>query len=165
MALLAVAPGLGLVLKQFGAEKRLTKKTYIPTVLNRLKKKGYIEFEGAGASRRVRITLRGRVYFEEKRIALLHRPKTRPWDGYWRIIVFDIPERLKNVRDQLRRELSEVGFKKLQASVWVSPDECEEYIKLLKADRRIGKFLIYLKTKDIEYGTSLARLFTIKKQP
>jgi DNA-binding transcriptional regulator PaaX len=164
MALLAVAPGLGLILKRFGVEKRLKGRTYISNVLYRLERKGFIEFEGTGQGRRVRVTTRGREYLEAKRLTLFHRPKTRPWDGYWRIIVFDIPEKLKKVRDLLRKELAEVGFKKLQASVWVSPDECEEYIKLLKADRRIGKFLIYLKTKDIEYGTALAKLFKIEKR-
>jgi DNA-binding transcriptional regulator PaaX len=163
VALLAVAPGLGLVLKQFGIDKKIKSRTYIPNVLSRLRARGFIVFEGGGRHRRVRITASGRTYLVAKRSALFHRPKSRSWDGYWRMVIFDIPERIKTVRDLLRRELAEVGFKKLQASVWVSPDECEEYIKLLKADWRIGKYLIYLKTKDIEYATALARLFKIEK--
>ena len=161
--LLAIAPGLGIILKQLGVAERLKGRTYVPTILSRLKKKGYITFEGSGEHRRVRITDAGRRYFEAKRVALLYRPQKRRWDGYWRVVVFDIPEKLRKVRTLLRDELREVGFKMLQGSVWISPDECEEYIKLLKADRRIGKYLIYFKTKDIEYGASLARIFEISE--
>ena len=162
--LLAVAPGLGVILKQLGIVERLQGRTYVPTILSRLKKKGYITLEGSGEQRQVRITEKGRHYLEAKRVALLYRPQKRRWDGYWRIVVFDIPEKSRRARTLLRDELREVGFKKLQASVWISPDECEEYIKLLKADRRIGKYLIYLKTRDIEYGTSLVRMFDISER-
>lgn len=161
LPLLAVAPGLGLVLKRIGFEKRLQNKDYVPSILTRLIQKGYVRLEGSGEHRRVRITERGKEYFHSRRDTLLHRPQKRRWDGYWRIVMFDIPQTQRRERDLLRRELKEVGFKKLQGSVWVSPDECEEYIKLLKADTRIGKRLIYLKTKEIEYGASLRKLFEI----
>lgn len=159
--LVAVAPGLGLVLKRFGVTDRLKDSAYINNVLSRLKRKGYVAFEGEGEQRRVRITSAGRAYFNKKRLALLHRPQRRRWDGYWRIVMFDIPESQRGVRHLIRKELAEIGFKKLQGSVWVSPDECEEYIKLLKADQRIGKRLIYLKTKDIEYGSTLKKYFSV----
>ena len=162
LALLSVAPGLGIVFKKLGLPKRLAHKKYLPNLLSRLKQKGFVVFVGEGNSRKVKITPLGREYFNSKRIILLNRPKKRAWDGYWRIVVFDIPEHIKKVRDNLRRELMAVGFKKLQASVWISPDECEEYLKLLKADRQIGKFLIYMKTKDIEYGSALSGIFKVE---
>jgi len=159
--LIAVAPGLGYAFKYYGVHKRLQNKTYLNNVLSRLKQSGYIVFEERHGRRYVRITNDGREYFYKKRTALLFRQKKRPWDGYWRIVMFDIPEKQRGLRNVLRNELSEVGFKKLQGSVWVSPDECEEYIRLLKADKRIGKRLIYLKTRDIEYGSALRALFSI----
>lgn len=161
LPLIAVAPGLGLVLRRIGFEKKLQNKDYVPNILTRLAQKGYVRLEGAGEQRRVRITERGKEYFHSRRDTLLHRPQKRRWDGYWRIVMFDIPQTERRERDLLRRELSEVGFKKLQGSVWISPDECEEYIKLLKADKRIGKRVIYLKTKEIEYGSSLRKLFEV----
>jgi DNA-binding transcriptional regulator PaaX len=163
IALVAVAPGMGLVLKQFGVEKRIRDQAYVSNVLSRLKRKNYIVFEGEGDGRRIRITEIGRHYLESKRLTLLYRPQKRPWDGHWRVVIFDIPERMRKMRDNLRRELAEVGFKQLQKSVWISPDECEEYLKLLKADQHIGKSLIYLKTKDIEYSSALTKLFILKR--
>lgn len=163
IACIAVAPGLGIVFKRYGIKRRLQGNSYVPTILSRLKKKGLVRFEGEGSKRHVAITDAGRGYLMTKRASLTKRKQTRRWDGYWRIVMFDIPESQKNRRDALRRELMSVGFKKLQRSIWVSPDECEEYVKLLKADRHIGKCLLYLKTKDIEYGSSLRKYFAISR--
>ena len=32
------------------------------------------------------------------------------WDGKWRVVVFDIPERNKNARNALRQKLKDLGF-------------------------------------------------------
>jgi len=49
----------------------------------------------------------------------------RGWDGKWRIVVFDLPERKRGLRNELRRQLRYAHFGCLQASVWVSPDPME----------------------------------------
>ena len=53
------------------------------------------------------------------------------WDRKWRIIIFDIPESLKNQRKQLRRKLKLLGFFNLQKSVLVCPFSCEAEINFL----------------------------------
>lgn len=162
IAVVAVAPGMAFAIKRLGFKKK-TDSAYTNHVLYRLKNRGLISYKGDGKQKYVCITPKGKTYFNAHRARLLHRLSNRKWDGYWRIVMFDIPEIQKKKRDLLRRELSTIGFKKLQGSVWVSPDECEEYIKLLKSDQHIGKNLIYLKTKDIEYGSTLKKYFKISK--
>src|SRR3989338_3782580 len=46
---------------------------------------------------------------------------TRTWNKHWLIVVFDISEKSKSVRDSLRRKLKSLGFGMLQKSVWISP--------------------------------------------
>lgn len=46
----------------------------------------------------------------------------RGWDGEWRMVVFDLPEEKRSLRNELRRELRAARFGGLQGSVWVSPD-------------------------------------------
>lgn len=46
----------------------------------------------------------------------------REWDGKWRIVVFDLPENKRGLRNELRRQLRAAKFGGLQGSVWVSPD-------------------------------------------
>ena len=45
-----------------------------------------------------------------------------PWDGKWRVIFFDLPERDRKLRVQLWRWLRANHFGYLQGSVWVRPD-------------------------------------------
>lgn len=43
------------------------------------------------------------------------------WDGRWIVVVFDIPEEERWIRDRLRLDLEDLGFGMLQKSVWISP--------------------------------------------
>ena len=70
--------------------------------------------------------------------------KPAKWDGEWRIVIFDIPERFKKAREALRKKLKDLGFIKLQESVFVFPYECENEIDFV-----IEVFLIRPFVKDL----------------
>src|SRR3989338_16907 len=63
----------------------------------------------------------------------LEMAKRKRWDGKWRIIIFDVPEKMRGKRDLLRKELIAFGFMQLQKSVWAYPYKLpEEFIDLWK---------------------------------
>ena len=45
------------------------------------------------------------------------------WGKRWTMVLFDIPERNKKIRDILRYKLQKMGFGMMQGSVWVKPDD------------------------------------------
>jgi hypothetical protein len=45
--------------------------------------------------------------------------KPRKWDGYWRLVLFDIPEKQKIGREALRGKLNQLGFYQLQKSCFI----------------------------------------------
>lgn len=45
----------------------------------------------------------------------------KTWDGFWRVVIFDIPESRRKERDNLRRRLIRMGFGRMQDSVYFSP--------------------------------------------
>lgn len=51
------------------------------------------------------------------------------WDKKWRIIIFDIPEKRRNQRDFLRKQLKWLGFRELHKSVWVFPYDIKKEIE------------------------------------
>ena len=53
------------------------------------------------------------------------------WDGKWRIIIFDIPEPQKKIRDTFRFHLRRMGFHELQKSVLVHPYPCSDVVDFL----------------------------------
>jgi phenylacetic acid degradation operon negative regulatory protein len=54
--------------------------------------------------------------------------KPKRWDGKWRIVLFDIPEKDRVFRDILREHLKALKFYKLQYSVFMSPHPFEKQI-------------------------------------
>lgn len=54
---------------------------------------------------------------------------TKKQDSSFMIVIFDVPESERRARDDLREKLKELGFGKLQESVWVSPYHFEDDLK------------------------------------
>lgn len=63
------------------------------------------------------------------------------WDGYWRMVFYDIAESERKTRINLQKKLKEIGFGKLQESVYVSPfdvvDDLREYLLELGLTDRV----------------------------
>ena len=70
------------------------------------------------------------------------------WDGEWRIVIFDIPERFKKAREALRKKLKDLGFIKLQESVFIFPYECEDEIDFVVEVFQIRPFVRFVKAKS-----------------
>ena len=74
--------------------------------------------------------------------------KPAKWDGEWRIVIFDIPERFKKAREALRMKLKELGFLELQKSVLVLPYECEDEINFIVEVFLIRPFVRFVRAKS-----------------
>ena len=90
--------------------------------------------------------------------------KQKKWDGKWRVLIFDIPEKRKSVRNKIRQSLRTIGFMRLQNSVWIYPYDCEDFIILLKADFKIGKDVLYMIVEELEYDTPVKLYFGLSKK-
>lgn len=84
-------------------------------------KTGYIEKIEKEGEVFIRLTSRGNK--KVVRDFPLITFQNRKWDGKWRIVIFDIQEVNKTVRDNLRQKLKELGFGMLQKSVFISPHD------------------------------------------
>lgn len=113
------------------AYKRRYSESQLTGGLSSLERGGYIKREG---KRTVFLTERGIQEILKYKMKNKHLEK--PWDGKWRIIVFDIAEATRKDRNYLRSQLKWIGFQELQKSVWVFPyevrDELKEFIKMCK---------------------------------
>ena len=73
--------------------------------------------------------------------------------------MYDMKEPRKKLRDRLRATLIDLGFVKLQNSVWVYPYDCEDLITLIKADSKIGQEVLYVIADTIENDKHLKEMF------
>ncbi|MCX6811598.1 MAG: hypothetical protein NT039_02820 [Candidatus Berkelbacteria bacterium] len=51
------------------------------------------------------------------------------WGRRWTMVLFDIPERNKKIRDILRYKLQKMGFGMMQGSVWVKPTDVTNEVR------------------------------------
>lgn len=73
----------------------------------------------------------------------------KKWDQCWRILIFDIPEPKRAVRDMVRRLVKQAGMRKLQRSVWVTPFDCEKQFEILCRAYNIKQYLLLVETRNL----------------
>jgi len=155
-----VAPNAVQILKLLGIDKTLNRnaKQGINVSRRRLVEHGLLSYTKDGF---ITLTKKGtqKLHELEKHDYKIPRPKR--WDKKWRVLIFDIPEKKRFLRDKIRLTLSSIGFKRLQDSVWVYPYDCEDLITLIKADFKIGKDLLYLIVDSIENDRALREWFGV----
>ena len=80
------------------------------------------------------------------KIKLKKLEKKKRADKKWQMLIFDIPEDKRALRDVFRDNLMFLGYSLLQKSVWVSPydmlEETENLIRKYELDPYIRLFLI-----------------------
>ncbi len=111
----------------------------ITQALLRLERRGLIKVTGEGRKREIHITGQGEQIINRLYAGAYVIPLPVRWDGYWRLVMFDVPERRKKVRDTLRMLLRNTGFVHFQHSAWVQPYPCDELVTLLRSHLESGK--------------------------
>jgi len=102
--------------------------------IGRLEREGLLRKTKRSRDAYLRITSQGRQFLERSRSRRRETPP--PWDRRWRLVIFDIPEKQRDLRRRLRRHLAAWGFGRVQRSVWISPHDYQDQI--LDVARRAG---------------------------
>jgi len=69
--------------------------------------------------------------------------KDKKWDGKWRMLIFDVPEQLRNGRNALRWKIKKLGFCELQKSVFIIPYECKREIDFVVEYFQLKPYVYY----------------------
>lgn len=137
----AVCPDLLRLRRKLG---RAEDRRNFSKALSYLKKKGIIRVKNLQGIPGVIVTSKGidKIF----KIKLKSTERKRRTDGKWVMMIFDIPERKRILRDILRENLVLLGYEKLQQSVWVSPydvlKETEGVVRRYELDSYVRVFLI-----------------------
>ncbi len=83
------------------------------------------------------------------------------WDGKWRLVIFDIPERKRSGRDDLREKLKEIGFYELQKSVWVCPYNCKDQIDFIIEFFDLREYVRFAVVDSIDNELHLKKIFNL----
>ncbi len=125
LAALALAPGIGAALKLIDPNPRKAMDK-AERALRSLVKSGKVSKTMSG----YKLTKNGELELVRRKFEKYQFPAKFKWDGKWRVICFDIPEKKKYVRHVVQQKLVEIGCYRLQDSVFVTPHKCGEILKL-----------------------------------
>lgn len=75
--------------------------------------------------------------------------------------MFDVWERRRKVRDELRHTLEEFGFVKIQNSVWTYPYPCEKLLVFLRTHLKLGRGILYIVADEVEHDEQLRKHFKL----
>ncbi len=158
MLALAVAPGLGGILKMIDRNpyKAMEK---LKRALKGLVKKGLVIKTSNG----YQITDLGMTEFNYREFNKYQLTTKKQWDGKWRVVCFDIPEKRKDVRRAVQRKLSLLGFYKLQNSVFIYPHQCNELVELAHRIFHIQKHLRIMTVTHIDNEQAILRHFKLTR--
>jgi DNA-binding transcriptional regulator PaaX len=128
---------------------------------NRLEKSGAIKRKRQQNQIEFVLTEKGRRMAQKYNIDKVELNRKKRWDGVWRVIIFDIPERKKQARDALRRKFLSMGVYQLQKSVFVYPYECKREINLIADFFSVGEDILYLRAKIDDVDKKIRDIFNI----
>lgn len=152
------APALGLL--SFGTDsydRWRTKK-----IISQLSKQKFITVnENDDNTVTVKITKNGMERALTYELDAMKMNKSGKWDHKWRVVMFDIPDKYKRIRDIFRRRLIQLGLFQLQESAYVSPYPCFEEIEFLRELYGIPFTTQYLLVEKIEHDIMLKEHFEL----
>lgn len=83
----------------------------------------------------------------------------KDWDGKWRLVFFDVPEKQRVARDVFRDKIKRLGFYELQHSVFAFPYECENELEYIIETYKITKWVRFGVLEKIDNDIYLREFF------
>lgn len=142
-------PGLTKIVPLFkpnGAKDRYRIKR---TIIG-LQKKKLVNIYTKGGNQVVEITKAGERKVLEYNLDDMKLKVPKKWDGWWRIVMFDIPESKRKMRSAVSWKIKELGLFPIQKSVFVSPYVCKNEIDFIGEFFDVRDHIVYIKAKEIE---------------
>lgn len=88
---------------------------------------------------------------------IIKEPKV--WDKKWRLVIFDIPEKKKRIREALRMKLKELKFYELQKSVFIHPFNCKDEMDFIIEFFQARPFVRFAVVENIDNESHLKNIF------
>lgn len=122
------------------------RKSDFSQALKRLRERGLIEL--VSDERLIyKLTDRGK----DRALWVKMKLNNEKWDGKWRLVIWDIPEKRRVVRDILRFKLKQLGFTRWQKSVWASKVNCTDLLRKFIKQIGIEDWVMVIESDNVNY--------------
>lgn len=153
-------PGLAQIYTLF-QPKNAKERYRIKRTVSALQKQKTITIYKKDGKEIVEITQKGKKQVLAYNLENIEIKKQKQWDGFWRIIIFDIPENKKQARNAINKMLNKMHFYPLQKSTFILPYPCKEEVDFIGEYFGVRKNIIYIKAKEVESSRQLKKYFEL----
>lgn len=146
-----IFPSAGILYREFKKQQweDAKKRGVLRSTIKRLEKQKLISWKEKDGELQLTLEEKGRKRVLGYRIDGMTLKNTGKWDGFWRVIIFDIPEDNRKAREFFREKLKDLGFQQLQKSVFITRLECKDEIDFLRHNFEISPYVSYILAKDV----------------
>lgn len=142
--------------------KTVRQKSEYGEVTKRMVKKGFLKFINKKGELKLILTEKGKNISQEYLLRDYKQiKKPSIWDKKWRLVMFDISEDKRKIRNLLRFHLKKVGFVQIQGSVWIYPYPCEEIVTIIKTNFKLSDEVIYVTADSFEKDIYFKKIFNL----
>lgn len=117
------------------------KRSAVTMVKRMLKKEIAVEND------RLRLSASGRRSVEDWVPVIKY--KKAHWDGKWRLIIYDVPEKYRKKRNQIREILNRHGYGLWQKSVYITPHPVMVEVARWLKTKQLFKYVVCLESKQV----------------
>jgi hypothetical protein len=150
------------ILDNIPRELKRVKKDYLNNAIRRLYRSKLVDIKETQDGKTILVlSEEGKKRMLIYNLETLKLKRQDKWDGHWRIIIFDIPERLKYAREWLSRKLKEIGMYQLQKSVYVYPFECKDELDFIIEYFGLRPYVRFGLLKEIDNELHLRKIFDL----
>lgn len=86
----------------------------------------------------------------------IHEPRSMAADGEWCLIVFSIPEAMRDARHQLRKQLTWIGCGTVEAGVWICPGFLRGEVEDVVAGLGLAEHVVLFTARGLPAGDAAA---------
>lgn len=125
-----------------------------------MKRQGLIRQTADDYVHGLELTNAGKTRLRKYDYSSLEIPIPSEWDGRWRLVFFDIPERLHTTRKVLTSKLRLLGFQQLQQSIWIYPFPCRSVIEAVSEHLGVSRYITHVEINEINNSSKLVARFS-----
>jgi len=124
--------------------------------LKKLEERGYLKFSPAGDS--ITFTKKASLKLIDKITS------TRPGDGKFRFISFDIPEQWSRRRNLFRRAIKRLGFRQIQKSLWVTDKPVGDLVENACLEYKVKEYVMYIVAEATDVDKTIKQKLSKKEK-
>ncbi|MEM7345573.1 MAG: PaaX family transcriptional regulator C-terminal domain-containing protein [Chloroflexota bacterium] len=123
------------LLELLGVGERTARST-----ITRMAQQGWFSIEKEGRRSRYTITPQGITILERGDLRVFEVP-LMDWDEQWFLVVYSLPEDKRKLRNDLRKQLTWLGFGRLAPGTWISPHHRKNALDRLFAELEVTSYV------------------------